>query len=228
MATDSRRSEMIRRFDENANRILDEIIEARRTIRAFAKEGPSREEIEQLIKAGSLAPYAALAVAGRSDFRRFVVLERGTPARDEAARLVQLSAKERLEKTHQDLGRAPVEGERDYSYLSRLRMIAENGHPSLAAAPYYIVVAEYQGVPAAGLQSLAHVLQNMWLKATALGLAFQLISVTESMAENEAFVRLLGLPFGEYVLDGCAVGYPAADPPLAPRPDMSSGIRWLR
>jgi nitroreductase len=218
---------MIRRFDDNANRILDDIIEARRTIRGFAEEAPPRSEIEQLIKAGSQAPYAALAVAGRSDFRRFVVLERGTPARAEAARLVQLMARERLEKTQRARGRAPVEADRDYTYLGRLKMIADSGLPSLASAPYYIVVAEYQGVPAAGLQSLAHVLENMWLKATALGLAFQLLSVTESMAENEAFVRLLGLPFGEYVLDGCAVGYPAAEPTLAPRPDMRSGVRWL-
>jgi nitroreductase len=218
---------MIRKFDENANSILDDIILARRTIRAFALEAPPREEIEQLITAGSLAPYAALAVAGRTDFRKFVILERGTPARDEAARLIQLMAKERLEREHQARGRAPVESDRDYAYLSRLQTLAESGIPSLATAPHYIVAAEYQGVPAAGLQSLAHVLQNMWLKATALGLAFQLLSVTESMSENEAFVRLLGLPFGEYILDGCAVGYPAADPPLALRPDISSGVRWL-
>ena len=218
---------MIKRFDENANRILDEIIEARRTIRAFAQETPSRASIEQLIKAGSLAPYAALAVAGRSDFRRFVIFERGTPARTEAARLVKLVAGERLKRAQRALGGAPVEGDPKYAYLSRLKMIAEHGHPSLESAPYFIVAAECQGVPAAGLQSLAHALENMWLKATALGLAFQLISVTETMAENEAFVRLLGLPFGKYVTDGCAVGYPAADPPPAPRPDMSSGVRWL-
>jgi len=36
----TRRSEMIKRFDDNANRILDEIIEVRRTIRAFAAEAP--------------------------------------------------------------------------------------------------------------------------------------------------------------------------------------------
>jgi len=218
---------MIRRFDEKANRILDEIIEARRTIRAFAEEAPPREEIERLIRAGFLAPYAALAVAGRPDFRRIVVLEKGTPAREEAARLVQLRAQKMLGNMNRARGGAPLEGDREYAYLSRLKMLAENGHPSLAKAPFYIVVAEYQGVPAAGLQSLAHVLENMWLKATALGMAFQLISVTEAMAQDEAFVRLLGLPVGEYVLDGCAVGYPAADPPPAPRPDMASGVKWL-
>jgi nitroreductase len=218
---------MIRKFNEKANRVLDEVIEARRSMRVFAKEAPPREAMEQLIKAGSLAPYAALAVAGRTDFRRFFVFERGTPARNEAARLVQLRARKGLDKMLQARGGAPVEGKQDDAYLSRLKMIAEKGHPSLTTAAYYIVVAEYQGFPRSGLQSLAHVLQNMWLKATALGLAFQLISITEAMAEDEAFERLLGLPFGEYVIDGCAVGYPGDDPPPAPRPDLSSGVRWL-
>jgi nitroreductase len=218
---------MIKTFNEDANKVLDGIIEARRSIRAFAKEAPPKEVLGQLIKAGSQAPYAALAVAGRADFRRFFVLERGTPARLEAARLVQLRAQKGLERMLQARGRAPVDGDRDYAYLNRLKMMAENGHPSLAAAPFYIVVAEYQGFPPAGLQSLAHVLQNIWLKATALGLAFQLVSVTEAMAEDEGFARLLGLPFGEYVMDGCAVGCPGADPPPAPRPDMGSGVKWL-
>jgi nitroreductase len=218
---------MIKTFNEESNRCLDEIIEARRTIRAFADEAPPKEAVEQLIKAGSLAPYAALAVAGRAEFRRFFVFERGTPARNEAARLVQLRAQRVLEKMLPARGGAPADGARDEAYVGRLKMLAVNGHPSLAAAPYYIVIAEYQGVPPAGHQSLAHVLENMWLKATALGLAFQLISVTESMAEDEAFVRLLGLPFGEYVMDGCAIGYPGADPPPAPRPDMRSAVKWL-
>jgi nitroreductase len=218
---------MIRKFNEEANRVLDEVIEARRSIRVFAKEAPPKEVVEQLIRAGSQAPYAALAMAGRADFRRFFVLERGTPARNEAARLIQLRARKRLEIMLQARGGAHPEGNRDDAYLSRLKMIAEEGHPSLTTAPYYIVLAEYQGFPLSGLQSLAHVLQNMWLKATALGLAFQLISVTEAMAEDKAFARLLGLPFGEYVMDGCVVGYPGTDPPPAPRPDMSSGIKWL-
>lgn len=218
---------MVKKFNEEANRALDEVIEARRSIRAFAGEAPPKMAVEQLLKAGSLAPYAGLALAGRADFRRFFVFERATPARHEAARLVQLRARKALEKMLQARGGAPDERDRDYAYLGRLKMLAENGHPSLATAPYYIVVAEYQGFPPSGLQSLAHVLQNMWLKATALGLAFQLISVTGAMAEDEAFARLLGLPFGAYVMDGCAVGIPDADPPRAPRPDMSSAIKWL-
>ncbi|HVP89587.1 MAG TPA: nitroreductase family protein [Terriglobales bacterium] len=218
---------MVKRLSDEANAVLDEIIAARRTNRAFAEEAPPREAIEELIKAGLEAPYAALAVAGRNDFRRFFVFTRGTPAMVEAGRLIQQAAGRRLEEVRRVRGREAVEGDRDFLYMDRLKALAESGLPSLRTAPYFIVVAEYQGVPAAGLQSLAHALENMWLKATALGLAFQLISATETMAEDEAFVRLLGLPIGDFVLDGCAVGWPAADPPPARRPEMSAVTRWL-
>ena len=218
---------MIRKFNAEANAVLDEIILARRTVRAFAKEPPPREAIERLIRAGLWAPYAALAVAGREDFRRFFIFSRGTAASSEAARLIQLRAGKMLEDRLRARGGPPVAGDRDFAYLERLKGLAEKGLPSLKAAPYYIVIAEYQGVPPSGLQSLAHTLENMWLKATTLGLAFQLISVTESMAEDPEFVRLLGLPLGEYVLDGCAVGYPAAAPPTAKRGDIGPVTKWL-
>jgi nitroreductase len=222
-----RRPDMSKEFGAEANTVLDDIMSARRTIRAFAEKRPSREMIEQLIKAGLQAPYAALAVAGRDDFRRFFIFVQGTPALAEAGRLIQQAARKRFEEALGARGRAAVAGDRDFLYMERLKALADNGHPSLRAAPYFIVVGEYQGVPPAGLQSLAHTLENMWLKATALGLAFQLISVAESMAEDEDFVRLLGLPFGDYVLDGCAVGYPAAEPPAAKRLEMSAVTKWL-
>jgi hypothetical protein len=50
---------MIDKFDEQANAALDEIILARRTNWAFAKEAPPRAAIEQIIHAGLWAPYAA-------------------------------------------------------------------------------------------------------------------------------------------------------------------------
>jgi nitroreductase len=218
---------MVKKFSDEVNAVLDELILARRTVRAFADEAPPREAIEKLIKAGLWAPYAALAVAGREDFRRFFVFPRGTKAREEAARLIQLRARRIVEEAGRVRGAVPVPGDRDFAYFDRLKALADRGLPSLTTAPYYIVVAEYQGVPPAGLQSLAHALENMWLKATALGLAFQLISATESMAGDEAFVRLLGLPFGDYVLDGCAVGYPAAEPQTAKRADPGAVTTWL-
>jgi len=218
---------MVKKFSDKANAVLDEIIATRRTIRAFAKEAPPRAAIEALIRAGLQAPYAALAVAGRGDFRRFFVFTQGTPALAEAGRLMRGAAGRRFEEAQRTRGRAAAAADRDFQYMDRLKALAEGGHPSLKTAPYFIVVAEYQGIPAAGLQSLAHTLQNMWLKATALGLAFQLISVTEAMAEDKDFVQLLGLPHGDYVLDGCAVGYPAAGPAPVKRPEAGAATRWM-
>ena len=48
--------------------------------------------------------------------------------------------------------------------MKRLEMIANKGIPGLRTAPYFIVVAEIRGIPPAELQSLAHVVENMWLK----------------------------------------------------------------
>jgi nitroreductase len=218
---------MIRKFDERANAALDDIILARRTNRAFAKEPPPRAAIEQIIHAGLWAPYAALAVAGRADFRRFFVFSQGTQPMADAARLMQLRARSFLESMKPKDGAGTAGSGAAPAYLERIKGLAENGHPSLKAAPYFVVLAEYQGIPASGLQSLAHAFENMWLKATALGLAFQLISITERMAEDKAFVELLGLPFGSYVLDGCAIGYPAAAPPDAKRIDAGAVTKWL-
>jgi nitroreductase len=218
---------MVKGFSDDENAVLDRIIASRRTIRAFAREAPPRGDIEKLIKAGLQAPYAALAVGDRDDFRRFFVFTQGTPAMAEAGRLIQQAIRRRLENTLRSRGRAPIPSDPDFVYLERVKALVDDVHPSLKAAPYFIVIAEFQGLPAAGLQSLAHTLENMWLKATALGLAFQLLSVTESMAEDEGFVRFLGLPPGEFVLDGCAVGYPAAEPPAVKRPPMSKAAKWL-
>jgi nitroreductase len=218
---------MVKPFSPEDNTVLDRIIAARRTIRAFAQEAPPRETIDAVIAAGLQAPYAALAVGDREDFRRVFVFGRGTPALAEAGRLVQQAIRRRLEDTARTRGRDPLPSDPDFTFLQRSRALADDIHPSLKSAPYFIVLAEFQGFPAAGLQSLAHTLENMWLKAAALGLAFQLLSVIESLSGDRDFVRLLGLPHGEFVLDGCAVGYSAADPPPVRRPDPRSAVKWM-
>ena len=53
---------------------LDVIIRARHSVRAFSPIPPSQEAIEAIIQAGLLAPFAALAVAGKPDFRKVFVI----------------------------------------------------------------------------------------------------------------------------------------------------------
>lgn len=94
-------------------------------------------------------------------------------------------------------------------------------------APYFIVVAERKGFPPVEQQVLAHCLENIWLKATALGLGFQLVSITAQMADNPAFCTLLGISPGEWALIGCAVGYPVKElSPLSALRSMRSHAGW--
>jgi len=75
--------------------------------------------------------------------------------------------------------------------------------------------------------SLAHLLQNMWLKATALGLGFHLISLVSELATEEDSCSLLGVRAGEFELNGCGVGYAAATPPPIERPHVGDVLTWL-
>ena len=76
-------------------------------------------------------------------------------------------------------------------------------------------------------QSLAHALENMWLMATALGLGMHLVSATATMGDDPTFCKLLGLPVGEFALNGCAVGVPAQPLEMRRTPDAAAATTWL-
>jgi nitroreductase len=97
----------------------------------------------------------------------------------------------------------------------------------METAPYYVVAAERKGFPPVQKQSLAHVMQNMWLKATALGIGFQLISATGMMSKNREFMGLMGLQVGEYELDGCLLGFSKTQAKKREVPDLTGVTRWL-
>jgi nitroreductase len=113
-------------------------------------------------------------------------------------------------------------------FVRRLSMIRDaGGIPGIGTAPFYIVVAERKGYPPVELQSLAHCLENMWLKATALDLGFQLVSITSQMSSDPAFCAVLGLTPGAWELMGCAVGYPADKLSPSIRPPVEDVTVWL-
>jgi nitroreductase len=211
---------------EEQNQVLDRLIESRRTVRKFKTEAPPRPMVEKVLQAGLFAPYAQISVT-REDFRRFVVIPRESEVTSRAASLM----KRRGAASYEELGRRMQQDDfqrsRGERFLGALKMTSQQGPPNLGKAPYYIVVAEQRGVPDVAQLSLAHCLENMWLKATALGLAFQLLSITERMAEDKEFCELIGIPFGEYALDGCLLGYPDATPPPSKRPLLGEVTRWL-
>ena len=74
---------------------------------------------------------------------------------------------------------------------------------------------------------MAHVLENMWLKATALHLGFQLVTLTKQMSEDDELMKQLGLPIKKFALTGCAIGYPANTPSATPCPDSLKATQWM-
>ena len=113
------------------------------------------------------------------------------------------------------------------AFCSNLKAMSQHGIPNIGKAPYYIIVAEQKGIPAVEQRSLAHCMQNMWLKSTALGLGFQLLSITAQMAEDKEFCDLLKIQLGEFALDGCLIGYPETLPPPAKRSKIDEISRWI-
>ena len=213
-------------FTRQDNAILDRILESRRSVRSFAPDIPPKEDITRIIRAGLLAPYAAQAVAGQ-DFRRFFVLQEGTSKLAHVAALGKRQAKRMAEQLRDELAANPSLEDKAKGFLKRLEQLAEMGVPGIGSAPYYIVVAERRGIPPAEQQSLAHCLENMWLKATALGLGFQLVSVTAQLGQDTEFCSLLGIPHGAFGTNGCAIGYPAKRLPPAERPDAREVTKWI-
>ena len=70
-------------------------------------------------------------------------------------------------------------------------------------------------------------MENMWLKATALGLGFQLVSATSQLSDDPAFCEVLAISPGAWDLMGCAVGYPVDELSPSIRPPVEDVTRWL-
>ncbi len=208
------------------NKIIDQLIESRRSIRKFKSEVPPRENIEQVLQAGLLAPYASPGVS-QEDFRRFIVIPRESKATAQVATVFKRQVKYWSKNIEAQMETDEFLKKHAGPFLGRLKMMGEQGLPNIGKAPYYIVVAEQRGFPPAEQLSLAHCLQNMWLKATALGLGMQLLSITEQLDKDKEFCDLIRIPVGEYALDGCVIGYPDIRPPMPKRPNLNEVTEWI-
>jgi nitroreductase len=214
---------------DQKNAILDEILATRRSYRMFLPVVPPEDDIRRIIHAGLLAPYAAAAVGSAKDyFRRFFVFRNGSASMAAAKPLVFDHVNVMAAALDHDMAENPRLRAQAVTFVQRLSMIQKMGMvPGVGTAPYYIVVAEKKGFPPVGQQSLAHCLENMWLKATALELGFQLVSITAQLADDEKFCKILGIVPGEWELAGCAVGFPKDELSPAIRPAVDDVTRWL-
>ena len=211
----------------DCNKLFDEIIRSRHSTRFFKDEFPSKENIEDILNAGMLAPYAAQAVGDNEDFRRFFVFKNGSKSMEIAGDLMYKKAEEGLNHFKAMVTEKPFLKEKVQPFMEKLQMIVDNGVLGVGTAPYFVVVAELRGVPPVEMESIAHCLENMWLKATELDLGFGLVSLTSQMAEDEEFLKLLDIPKGKYAINGCAMGYSAKQFPNTTRPDTKKSTKWL-
>jgi nitroreductase len=211
------------------NVYLDQVLAERRSHRMFRPEFCSEEDIRRILHAGLLAPFAAAAVGNSHDyFRRFFVIRRGSESMNAAIPLVMRQVQKMEADLETVMQKDPALRASAAGFIRRLAMFRDKGVvPGIGTAPYYIVVAERRGFPPVELQSLAHCLENMWLKATALGLGFQIVSVTSQMSPDPAFCAILGLPAGSWELMGCAVGFPADELSPSIRPPVEDVTVWL-
>jgi len=200
---------------------LDVIIRARHSVRTFSAIPPSKGAIEAIIQAGLLAPFGALAVAGKPDFRKVFVIRNSSASMEAVANIIKNRMAKQADELEKKVGLVP--------FVQNLKRIGQQGVPGVGSAPYFIVVGERKGMPAIAAQSLSYCLQNMWLKATSLGIGLQLISATGQMDSDPEFCRLLSIPAGEYALDGCALGYPADNyqPASVEYPTLTKSVSWL-
>jgi nitroreductase len=215
-------------FDQK-NRFIDQVLAERRSYRMFRPEPVPDDAVYRILHAGLLAPYAAVAVGTSKDyFRRFFVIRNGSESMEVARRLVLAEVKEMNDELETAVRNDKELRAQSLAFRDRLAMMQKKGIvPGVGTAPVYIVVAERKGYPPSGLLSLAHCLENMWLKATALDLGFQLVSITSRMSTSRAFCEMLGIKPGEWELMGCAVGYPQDELSPAIRPPVEDLTRWL-
>ena len=212
-------------FTKEENEVFDRILEARYSCRRFTEELPERFEVESIIEAGRSAPYASISSKDVIPFRHFYVMFKG----DKRYPLIDILIRD---QSAADLEAVRSEAENNsflkehLAGLDRLwSKAAKDGVHFFPDPPCLVIAAEWMGARRGHRQSLAHMMQNMWLKATALNLGLGIISAIESMTDNEGFCSIFGLPTGRYGFLGCVIGHSNEEP--RPSHHCTSETHWL-
>lgn len=212
-------------FTKADNDVLDKILSTRRICRGFNDEIPAKEDIEAIIEAGRLAPYASISAGDVDVFRHFFVIWKGNPVLEKIDELIRSQSAVDLAGLKDEMKTDSFLVEYGNGLMGLWGHVAEAGLPVFPDPPCLIVLAEWRGARRAERQSLAHTIQNMWLKATALNLDFNMISPVESMVDNKEFCDIFGLPTGKYGWHACIVGKKSAEK-LVSKP-ITSEVHWM-
>jgi nitroreductase len=212
----------------NTPKSLTDIIKSRRSTRSFSKESPSDETINEIVTSAIYAPYGGATGIPLKETRKIFVFSQNTGKFNKARELLLNQIQKNTRKMNVLLCLLPFLRKKMQPFCNILNMISKNGIPSLQEASHYIVIAEKKGFPPVEKQSIAHAMQNMWLSATNMGLGFQLVSATGIMANNKQFIELLGLPLGDYTIDGCVIGVPNTIPENTKAVDSTDFVTWIK
>lgn len=212
-------------FTATDNHSLDEIMKSRRICRKFTDQIPSKEDVAAIVEAGRLAPYASISAGDVDVFRHFYVIFKDNPLLERIDALIRSQSAADVSVLKEEMENDPFLKEYGTGLEKMWTNVARQGLPVFPNPPCLIILAEWRGARRAERQSLAHTIQNMWLKATALNLDFNLISPIESMWDNEEFCALFNLPSGKYGFHGCIIGY-RQDEKLVSKP-ISAQVHWL-
>jgi len=206
---------------------FDMLARARRSCRSFQNADLDEARIRSVLEAGWLAPHAGATGAALADKRRFFVVRRESAAHERLSALAL--ARIKANRRRLTIARLFVPGlaKKTASFMRRLDALANNGIKPLQEASVWIIAAERKGFPPAEAKSIAHVLQNMWLKATELGMGFMLLTMTGMLSKDAAIMAELGLAKGEWELDGCLMGVPAHQPAPSAEHLPENAMVWL-
>ena len=86
---------------------LDDVLKARHTVRSFSPQPLKKEDVNSIIEAGLIAPFAMMAVVGRQDFRKFFIIPAGSPAMDRIKDIVTGKFPAYVEKIEKEVGPTP-------------------------------------------------------------------------------------------------------------------------
>lgn len=213
-------------FSAAENKVLDQIIIQRQTSRTFLPETPDKSLVEAIIEAGRLAPFGELAVFKQTDFRKFFVIAATSGVITELRQVVMAGLQKLVDNTlkprveQNPVLKVPIKA---------FSNIINSGSAQIGAAPWFVIMAERRAeYPKVENVSLGYVMENMYLKATALGLGLQVISsIGITGGDDEQLCAILGIRPGEFGLDACNIGYTDKSSRLSPREVPVNSISWM-
>jgi nitroreductase len=215
-------------MDSHGITLVEDLIRSRRSLRTFSSEVQVDDaSVAKIAQAGLYAPYGAATGIPFKEIRKIYIIRQSSPAMEQIRPIIAAHQKNAALKMRILMTLLPFLRSRMKKFAERIHSLSQNGIPGLAECSFYLVAAEKKGFPPVAQQALAHVMQNMWLTATAHGVGFQLLSVTDSLHSRKDFMGILGLAPRQWALAGCALGMPKQTESRTQQERPKDNIYWI-